>query len=99
MKMKVLVGMLVLCLLLVACSRASGSEYWDKAAGFWDGVWHGMTQGFILLWDTFFKVEDPMLYAANNTGYWYNCGFSCAGPLILAAISGVGVAIVKGVLE
>jgi hypothetical protein len=44
-------------------------------------------------------VEDPTLYAANNTGYWYNCGFSCIGPLVWLVISGICGVILKAMLE
>jgi hypothetical protein len=86
MKAKVVVTILLLCLLLGACSRASNPQYDNQPAGFWDGIWHGMTAGFILLWDTFFKVEDPTLYASQNIGYWYNCGYICMPALILGII-------------
>jgi hypothetical protein len=95
----VLVVTLLLCLLLMGCSRAGNPKYGDKPAGFWDGIWHGCTQGVILLWDTFFELENPALYAANNIGYWYNCGFSCVGPLILGIILGGGIGVIRGIVE
>jgi hypothetical protein len=99
MKVRVLVGILLLCLLLVACSRASNPAYIDKPANFGDGIWHGMTAGWILLWDTFFKVQDPTLYAANNVGYWYNAGFFCIAPLIALLAMGIPYAILRQSLE
>lgn len=97
MKVKILVTMLILSVLVVGCSMASNPEYKDAPAGFWDGVWHGMTYGFIVLWDTFFEVGDPALYAINNTGYWYNCGFACIAPLIWTIIFGIFGGILRAI--
>ena len=96
MKTKILLVSVFLCLFLAACSAANNPIYEETPARFGDGVWHGMTYGVLFIWDTFFKVENPMLYAASNVGYWYNCGFACVAPLIGLVISSiVGVVIQK----
>ena len=88
MKRKVLVTLLLVCLFLAACSRAGNAKYDTDPAGFWDGAWHGLTAGFILLWDTLFKVQDPTLYARHTVGYWYNFGYFCI-PALIWIIMGV----------
>jgi hypothetical protein len=88
-KIRILIMIVGLSLFLLACARASSPVYNQTPAGVWDGVWHGWSSGFIIIWDTFFKVEDPTLYAPNNIGYWYNCGFFCIGPLIISLIFGL----------
>lgn len=99
MRLKLLAGLLFVGLLLAACSAANNPKYIDVPAGLWDGVWHGLTAGLILLWDTFFTVENPMLYAAVNVGYWYNCGFFCIAPLIVGALWGLGIGALRAVSD
>jgi hypothetical protein len=98
-KVKILVGVLLLCLLLTACSMANNPVYKNKPAGFGDGIWHGMTAAWISIWDTFFEVKDPTLYAANNVGYWYNCGFFCIAPLIGLFSIGISTSILKSMSD
>ena len=42
-------------------------------AGFWRGLWHGMTAVFALIGRLF--GMDIGVYEVNNTGGWYDFGF------------------------
>ena len=99
LKVKVLFGVILVCLLLAACSMANNPVYKTTKANVGDGIWHGLTAGFIMLYDTFFKVNNPQLYAANNVGYWYNAGFFCIAPLIAYGLLGILALIVKSASE
>ena len=41
--------------------------------GFWGGLWHGIISPFSFIYSLF--NDDIALYAVNNTGGWYDCGF------------------------
>ena len=45
----------------------------DKPAGFWEGIWHGIVCPFAFIGSLF--NDDIAIYAANNKGGLYDCGF------------------------
>ena len=68
----------------------------DTSYGFWSGIWHGITApiSFIgsLIWD------DISMYAVNNNGGWYDCGF-WIGVGGLAKLVNIMGEIIKGLTE
>ena len=52
-------------------NMANGEE---KLAGFWQGLWHGITAPVTLVMSLF--KEDTGIYEVHNNGGWYNFGFS-----------------------
>ena len=51
-------------------NMANGEE---KLAGFWQGLWHGITAPVTLVMSLF--KEDTGIYEVHNNGGWYNFGF------------------------
>lgn len=76
MKFKNILLLLILLLVIsVSCADTVQLEILteDSPYGFWGGLWHGICVpiSFIgsLIWD------DISMYAINNNGDWYDCGF------------------------
>ena len=44
-----------------------------KVAGFWQGLWHGMTAPITFIMSLF--KDDIGVYELHNNGRWYNLGF------------------------
>jgi hypothetical protein len=74
-----IVALFSVCALLVSCASpnpiAEGLPLPADAipAGFWRGLWHGMTAVFALIGRIF--GMDIGVYEVNNTGGWYDFGF------------------------
>lgn len=45
----------------------------DKPAGFWRGLWNGITAGFSFISSLF--NDNIAVYNMNNNGGWYDFGF------------------------
>lgn len=61
-------------LLLASCAQtATIAPTPDEPAGFLRGIWHG----FIIIFDSIGSLfdSDIAMYAANNTGGWYDFGY------------------------
>ncbi len=69
-------------LFLSGCFPHQGPEANIEPAGFFTGIWHGWIAPFSLIVGLF--DADVVLYARNNTGWWYDLGF------YMAVISGFG---------
>ena len=56
------------------------TKLWNQA-GFWNGLWHGMTLP-VSFWGSLFS-DNIAIYAVNNNGNWYDWGFviGAAGSL------------------
>jgi hypothetical protein len=72
--MKKVIVIIAVMLLLTGCAHEVTFEE-AKAmseAGFWSGLWHGITApiAFIASW-----FSDITVYAIYNNGGWYNFGF------------------------
>ena len=60
-----------------------------RIAGFWQGLWHGVTFPFMFLVSLFKK--DTGLYEAHNNGAWYHFGYLMGLSISLGSNSGVKV--------
>jgi hypothetical protein len=74
-----IVALLFVCALLVSCASpnpvAEGLPLPADAipAGFWRGLWHGITAAFAFIGKLF--GMNIGVYEVNNTGGWYDFGF------------------------
>lgn len=79
----------VALLLLSGCAESVEvvAEAGEDPAGFWKGLWHGIiiVISFII---GLFK-DDVAIYAAHNTGTWYDIGF-VLGILFMGGGAGRG---------
>jgi uncharacterized spore protein YtfJ len=77
MKATVLVVTLALLLvMLVGCAPGPNELMGTnagKAAGFWQGLWHGVIAPVTFIISLFNK--NVQMYEVHNTGNWYNFGF------------------------
>jgi hypothetical protein len=77
MKVTVLVVTLALLLvMLVGCAPGPNElmgTNTGKAAGFWQGLWHGVIAPVTFIISLFNK--NVQMYEVHNTGNWYNFGF------------------------
>jgi hypothetical protein len=83
--MKTLPLFLIIALTVIlfsGCFPHQGPEANIEPAGFFTGIWHGWIAPFSLIVGLF--DGDVVLYARNNTGWWYDLGF------YMAVISGFG---------
>ena len=87
MKTKTIFFILCSILLLVGCA-AGPNTLMDvpspdgTIAGFWLGLWHGLISPVTFLISLF--CNDVSVYAANNTGGWYDFSFLWgAGGVVL----------------
>lgn len=83
--MKTLPSLLIIAftvILFSGCFPHQGPEANIEPAGFFTGIWHGWIAPFSLI--VGFFDADVVLYARNNTGWWYDLGF------YMAVISGFG---------
>ncbi len=78
MKRQKLLFLFSIFALMLLSSCADNASYTVDCAnchvyGFWGGLWHGLIACFdfigMLIWD------DVAVYAPNNNGPWYACGF------------------------
>jgi hypothetical protein len=92
-----LILLLLIAVLLTACTAtpvnvaecASG-----EAAGFWEGLWHGIIAPFTFIISLFSdKVE---MYEVFNNGNWYNFGFVLGASIIFGGSGHQGRGIGKG---
>ena len=60
-------------------SKVGGAE----EAGLFSGIWHGLTVPISFIGSLF--MEDIAIYAAYNTGGWYDSGY-CFGLFVLAGL-------------
>ena len=74
-RLKLIIISVLILLLFTSCADTVPYEVLteDTPYGFWSGIWHGIIApiSFIgsLIWD------DISMYAVNNNGGWYDCGF------------------------
>ena len=65
-----------LTLLLIAlsgCADTATNVHQYADVGFFHGLWHGMIMPFAFIVSLF--NDDVAIYAANNSGSWYDFGF------------------------
>jgi hypothetical protein len=55
-------------------------------AGFWLGLWHGLTAPFTFIISLF--KDDIGIYEAHNNGRWYNFGFIFGLMIVLGGNKG-----------
>jgi len=72
----------VLAVTLSACAAGTATFSPADPAGFFAGIWHGWIAPFALIAHLF--DGDVRIYEVDNTGTWYDVGFS------IAVISGFG---------
>jgi len=71
--------LLLLSLMLVGC--APENEYVKRGqAGFWSGLWDGITAPFAWFCSLFTRAID--IYECNNNGGWYDFGFVLGAGII-----------------
>ena len=69
-----LVFVIAATLLLAACASAPTLPAdLSHAAGFWRGLWHGLTFPFAFIGSLFNSAIG--IYEVNNNGGWYDFGF------------------------
>lgn len=52
---------------------SKGDFYAYRPAGFLNGIWHGLLAPYTLVVRWF--INDIIMYAFSNTGWWYDLGF------------------------
>ena len=73
-KVYVLLVLIIVAFFVGCAQRVSFEQAAEMSkAGFWTGLWNGMTVGFAFIISLFDK--DVTIYAIYNTGAWYNFGF------------------------
>ncbi len=81
----ILLAVVVLLATTLAC--ASGNPYASSEypAGFWKGLWDGMTSG--ISWIISLFNPGYGIYEVHNNGGWYNFGFilGIGGPIFTAS--------------
>ena len=72
---KITVLLIISALLLTGCADAVdiGQCLPPEPYGFWSGIWHGSIAPFSFRVSLF--SDNVAVYAVNNTGGWYDCGF------------------------
>jgi len=78
MKKLLIFGGLVLILALASCAPGSNemvnsAKEDEEAAGFWQGLWHGIISPITLVVSLFSRKVN--IYEVHNNGNWYNVGF------------------------
>ena len=78
MKISRIAALVALTLVLGACAHTvalpeTGAPASDQA-GFWFGLWNGMTVPFAFIGSLF--DSDIAIYSVNNSGGWYDFGFA-----------------------
>jgi hypothetical protein len=74
MRSRTIVVLFVLTLILLITGCAPNNQmYFEKAAGFWAGVWHGLIVIITFIISLF--TDTVGIYEINNTGGWYDFGF------------------------
>jgi hypothetical protein len=69
-----LIGFLVLCMLVASgCANANDVAVHHGGAGFWSGLWDGITEGFAFIAHLFGAHYG--IYEVHNNGGWYDFGF------------------------
>ncbi len=87
MKNIVVLGLLILALVMLSGYPAEAmmpdkiSDKDGQVAGFWQGLWHGVTSPFVLLISFF--GDNASIYQVHNDGQWYNLGFLLGILIIL----------------
>lgn len=84
---RIIASTVALALLLSACAAGANPEagVGPHRAGFWQGLWHGLTSPITFLLSLF--RNDVEIYEVHNNGGWYDFGFMLGVP---AVFSGVG---------
>lgn len=87
---RVAVGAAVVLLGLVLCACTAGDPQFtaDRPANFWLGLWHGAISWVALVAGIF--VEGIEVYERDNTGSWYDFGFLLGATSIWAGGSSAG---------
>ncbi|MXZ00222.1 hypothetical protein F4Y93_06065 [Candidatus Poribacteria bacterium] len=87
--MKTLFTLILITTLLLTVSGCLPNDALegDHEAGFFSGIWHGW-----LCWLSFILgiFTDIRIYAAQNTGWWYDCGWMLGAGLLTSKL-GVGL--------
>jgi len=90
MKTTVLVVTLALLLVMLAGCAPGPNELvgtsTEKAAGFWQGLWHGVIAPVTFIISLFNK--NVQMYEVHNTGNWYNLGFLLGMSIIFGGGAG-----------
>lgn len=77
-RLRPVLGVVVLALLLAACTAGPNPEVGAAAedgvvAGFWLGLWHGVIAPITFFVSLF--TDGVSLYEVHNSGNWYDAGF------------------------
>ena len=70
----VVAATLVLCACAQAIPLPDAVAPVDDRAGFWFGLWNGLTVPFAFIGSLF--DSDIAIYSVNNNGGWYDFGFA-----------------------
>ncbi len=65
-------GLLLMIVMLASCAP-NNEMFFEKPAGFWAGLWHGLIVIITFIISLF--TDKVSIYEINNTGGWYNFGF------------------------
>ena len=70
-KLNIVLLLGLISILMTSCADSASTA--TTIAGFWNGLWHGMTLPFAFIGSFF----DPSIaiYAVSNNGHWYDFGF------------------------
>lgn len=88
---KIILLMIVLMLILSSCAAGVNSmkgvpDKEGEIAGFWMGLWHGVSSPVMFIISLFNKSVS--VYETHNTGNWYNFGFLLGASIIFGGSSG-----------
>lgn len=88
---KIILLLLVLLLILSSCAAGMNSmkgvpDREGEIAGFWMGLWHGVSSPVMFILSLFKKSVS--VYETHNNGNWYNFGFLFGASIIFGGSSG-----------
>ena len=83
-KLLVIVALVIMAALMTGC-LAGDSDFVEKPAGFFAGLWHGILCVLTFIISIF--TDKVHMYEVNNVGVWYDLGFLIGAS---AALGGGG---------
>lgn len=93
MKTRILIALLVLALILTACTAGVNPELGvapegGDVAGFWMGLWHGIIAPVTFVISLF--TDNVNIYEVHNNGNWYDFGFVLGAGILFGGGGAAG---------
>lgn len=92
-KTRILIALLVLALILTACTAGVNPELGvapegGDVAGFWMGLWHGIIAPVTFVISLF--TDNVNIYEVHNNGNWYDFGFVLGAGILFGGGGAAG---------